>query len=47
MGSTLTYIPLVALIERPRIASFHNKLLDAYAIKNEVYILKVILECEA
>ena len=47
MGSTKAYVPFGALIERPRMTSFHNKLLDAYAIKNEVHILEVVLEGEA
>ena len=47
MGSTKAYVQLGALIERPRIAPYHAKLLDADAIKDKVHILEVVLEGEA
>ena len=38
MGSTLTYVPFVLLIERPRMTPYHKKLLGAAANKITITI---------
>ena len=43
----MAYVPFGVLIEAAQMRHYHKKLLDADAIKDKVYILEVILECEA
>ena len=46
-GTYITYFPFGAMIERTQMRPYHKKLLDTYAIKDEIYILEIVLEGEA